>query len=633
MQKSQPEYEVVLLSDVMVPLRDGVRLATDVYLPARNGNAVSEPLPAVMQRTPYDKTVQARRDDAAQYFASRGYAVVFQDTRGRFNSEGKFVKYLTDPEDGFDTCEWVGQQAWSNGKIGTFGISYGAHTQAAMAALDPPNLACMFLDSGGFTNAHDNSCRNGGAFELRQIVWAFNNAKASPEATADPKIREALEAEDLGAWFQRMPWRRGHSPLRWVPEYEDYIFKMWTNGDFDEYWQQPGICNEMFFEQYSPVPQMHFGSWYDPYTKTTTKNFTGLSPIKQGPVRLVLGPWTHGAHDAAFAGDVDFGHESTVAGSLADDYNDLRLRWFDHWLKGIDNGVADEPPVTLFAMGGGDGHKTEDGRIHHGGNWRQVDEWPPREATHAPYFFHPDGSLSTGRPPSDAQPSAYQFDPNDPVPTVGGNISSGGELIIGGAFDQRAGPRFFGSEAPYLPLSSRHDVLVFQTPPLEEAIEVTGPIDVRLWISSSAVDTDFTAKLVDVHPPSDDFSNGFDMNLCDGIIRARYRDTFDRQDLMTPGEVYELAIELYPTSNLFAAGHRIRIDISSSNFPRLDVNPNTGEPLGQNRRTVVAENTVYHDADRPSHVVLPVMPNRPRQRRPHRFQLQPRPRPRQRLLP
>ena len=606
-QQSQPEYEVHLQSDVMVTLRDGVRLATDLYFPARDGKPVEGRWPAVMQRTPYNKEAQRNRAEA-RYFGSRGYVVIFQDNRGRFKSEGSFVKYLNDPQDGYDTLEWIGNQPWSNGKVGTFGISYGAHTQAAMAATNPPNLACTFMDCGGFTNAYDNSCRNSGTLELRQVCWAFTHARNSKEAMADPTVKAALEAEDLREWFQRMPWKKGQSPLRWAPDYEDYVFDMWTQADFGEYWQQIGICNELYFDQYADIPQLHLGSWYDPYTRTTTRNYTGLAPIKNGPIRMVLGPWTHGAHDVSYSGDVDFGPLSVVSGSLADDYNHMRLRWFDRWLKDMDNGVERDAPVRLFVMGGGDGRKNADGRLNHGGRWRDERDWPLPRANDTAFYLHSGGGLSTQAPRAGARPSEYLFDPNNPVPTIGGNISSGADIMEGGAFHQQEAPRFYGSREPYLPLASRHDVLSFQTPPLEEAVEVTGPVVARLWASSSCVDTDFTAKLVDVYPPSPDYPQGFDMNITDGVIRARYRDSFERAEMMEPGEVYEFTIELYPTSNLFAKGHRIRVDVASSNFPRLDVNPNTGEPLGLSRRTEVARNTVYHDADRPSQVVLPVVP-------------------------
>lgn len=610
-QKSQCDYSVITEKDVMVPMRDGIRLSTDIYFPARNSVPAEGTFPTLMERTPYNKegvrgTVP--RPTTAQYFAIRGYISVFQDTRGRYKSEGSFTKYLNEGPDGYDAVEWVAAQPWSNGKIGTFGISYGAHTQAAMACLNPPHLTCMFLDCGGFSNAYLNASRNGGAFELKQACWAFNQATMSKEASENPVVKKALEEADLRQWFQRVPWKKGHSPLKWTPNYENYLFDQWTHADFDDYWKQVGICAELYYDQFSDVPQMHMGTWYDPYTVTTTDNYVGLSQRKRASVRLLMGPWTHGAHDVSFAGDVDFGSASVVKGSLAEDYNELRLRWFDHWLKGMDNGVGQEAPVKIFVMGGGDGHRTPEGRLNHSGRWRDEQEWPLARARNTNFYFHADDTLSTLLPSSDAPPSRYLFDPNNPVPTIGGSISSHLPIAEGGAFHQQEEPRFFGSKQPYLPLSSRHDVLVFQTPPLEEDIEVTGPIEVKLWISSSAPDTDFTAKLIDVYPPNDDYPQGFDMNLTDGIIRARYRNSWERAELMQPGQIYQVRIVLPPTSNLFRREHRIRVDISSSNFPKLDVNPNTGEPLGLNRRTQVAENTIYHDAQRLSHIELPVIP-------------------------
>ena len=604
--KSEPTYDVYPDVDIMVSMRDGIRLATDIYLPAINGKAAAGPFPTIMERTPYDKSTHPR-PETAQYFASRGYVVMFQDTRGRFNSEGSFTKYLDDPNDGYDTVEWAVQQAWSNGKVGTFGISYGAHTQAALAVAAPPHLTCTFMDSGGFTNAYDNSCRNSGAFELRQICWAFTQAKVGKDAARDPSVKAALEHEDLGRWLQRMPWKQGHSPLSWAPEYGEYIFEMWTRSDFDDYWKQVGICNELYFDRYADVPQLHMGGWYDPYTRTTTRNYSGLSPIKVGPIHMILGPWTHGAHDFTYAGDVDFGPQSVVAGNLAEDYNELRLRWFDRWLKDMD-ALDQDSRVKIFVMGGGDGRKNLQGRINHGGRWRNEQEWPLERTKFTCYYLHSGGTLSTEIPAPHPEPSCYTFNPKDPVPTIGGNISSGADIMVGGAFHQRESPDFYGCAEPYLPLASRHDVLVFQTPPLEADTEVTGPVTVKLWAASSAVDTDFTGKLVDVYPPNMDYPQGFEMNLTDGIIRARYRNSFQRAEMMKPGRIYEFTIELYPTSNLYTKGHRIRVDISSSNFPRLDVNPNTGEPLGLSRRTVVAENALYHDAQHPSHILLPVIP-------------------------
>lgn len=265
-----------------------------------------------------------------------------------------------------------------------------------------------------------------------------------------------------------------------------------------------------------------------------------------------------------------------------------------------------EAPVRIFVMGGGDGRKTRDGRMHQGGRWRDETSWPVAGTRLVPYYLHAGGTLTPDRPPA-SRPTAYTFDPRRPVPTIGGNISSAGVLMEPGGYDQRCDPRrFFGCE-DNLPLAARNDVLVFETAPLGADTEVTGPLEVKLWVSSTAVDTDFTAKLIDVHPPNPDYPHGFALNLADSIVRMRYRHGLGRAVLLKPAEVVPATIVLYPTSNLFKAGHRIRLDLSSSNFPRFDVNPNTGEPLGRHRRWAVAENTVYHDPERPSHIVLPIV--------------------------
>lgn len=280
-------------------------------------------------------------------------------------------------------------------------------------------------------------------------------------------------------------------------------------------------------------------------------------------------------------------------------------------MKGADNSVGKAAPfatkVRVFVMGTGDGGKTQEGLLNHGGSWRDENEWPLARAKATPYYLHADGRLSDQKPGGKAASTSYDFDPKNPVPTLGGNISSGDGIMQQGAWDQRGGEKFWNWPKP-IPLSARGDVLVFQTEPLAEDMEVTGEIEVKLWASSSALDTDFTAKLVDVYPASADWPHGFDLNLQDGIIRARFRDSLKEEKLMKPGAVYPFTIKLYPTSNVFKKGHRIRVDISSSNFPRFDVNPNTGEPLQQQRRAVIATNTVCHDSEHPSHIVLPLVP-------------------------
>ena len=595
--------------NAMVPMRDGARLAADIRRPAREGQPVEGPFPVLLHRTPYNKSVEARVLEAS-FFTSRGYVTVVQDCRGRYASDGEFTKYVYEGPDGYDTLGWLAQQSWCNGKVGTYGLSYAAHTQAALACLNPPQLACMWMDSGGFSNAFLSGCRNGGAFELRQVTWAFNEAMESPQVHAHPLVaKTALERQDIHDWFQRMPWKKGHSPLKWTPDYEEYLMEIWSHEIFDAYWQQVGLCAEAHYERFAAVPQIHMGSWYDPYARSTTDNFSALSRVKNGPVGLIMGPWTHGARSVTHSGDADMGPQSILDNNLDRDYNHLRLRFFDYWLKGTENGWDQEPPVRIFVMGGGSGRRNSQRRLDHGGRWRTEREWPLARAQNTAYYLQPGGGLSTQAPQGHHSPSRYLFDPAWPVPTIGGNISSGQPIMVAGGFDQRESPDFHGSRPPYLPLAARPDVLVFQTVPLTEAVEVTGPISVNLWISSSAVDTDFTAKLIDVYPPSQDYPEGYALNLTDGILRAKFRVSWVRPELMAPGAVYPITIQLLPTSNLFLQGHSVRLDISSSNFPRFDVNGNTGENPGVSPVKIPAQNSVHHSPDHPSRVMLPIIPS------------------------
>ena len=610
LRKSTPPeiHETVVEQDVMVPARDGTLLATDLHYPAEAGSPLPGPLPALLQRTPYSKSAGSRVEEA-RFFAERGYVVVIQDCRGRYSSQGGFTKYTEEGPDGYDTVEWIAQQPWSSGKVGTYGLSYAAHTQAALACLNPPHLSCMWLDCGGFSNAFLSGCRNGGAFELRQLTWAFREALESPAVQGDPLVKKpAMESQNIADWFGRLPWRRGHSPLQWAPDYEDYLLQIWEREEFDEYWQQIGLCAEAHYCGFADVPQVHLGGWYDTYARSTTDNYIALSDIKKAPVQLIMGPWTHGARSVSYAGDVELGPTATVDGNLAVDYNHLRLQFFDRWLHGTPATEATEPPVRIFVMGGGGGRKSADGRLNHGGRWREEGEWPLNRAQNTAFYLQPGGRLDPALPPELAESTRFLFDPARPVPTIGGNISSGQPIMEPGGFDQRESPRFHGSSPPYLPLATRDDVVVFQTDPLEEDQEVTGAIIVKLWTASSAVDTDFTAKLLDVYPPCPDYPEGYALNLTDGIIRAKFRNSWEHPELMEPGRVYSLTLRLPPTSNLFVKGHRIRLDLSSSNFPRFDVNPNTGENPACARGKLPAWNTIFHDATRPSHVLLPLIP-------------------------
>ncbi|MEM9209566.1 MAG: CocE/NonD family hydrolase, partial [Pseudomonadota bacterium] len=402
-----------------------------------------------------------------------------------------------------------------------------------------------------------------------------------------------------------MPIRKGLNPLSVAPNFEDYILEMLTHSDYDEYWQQLDINWIEYYEQTADVPMLLVSGWYDSYAGGTVTNYLGLKDRLESPVQLVMGPWTHGRNTQAHAGHVAFGADAAIE----DFYTDFHLRWFDRHLKEkVDERNTDS--VRVFVMGGGDGSKDADGRLRHGGYWRTGAQWPLPDTDFTPYYLHADGRLGPDEPSADAAASTYTFDPADPVPTIGGAFSSTSPVFEPGAYDQRERADVWGAKAPFLPLRSRDDVLVFQTEPLTEDVEIVGPIVVRLFVSSSAVDTDFTVKLIDVHPPSEDFPTGFDMNLTDGILRARYRQRPDEQIFMRPDDVYEIQLNPFPTANRFRAGHRIRLDVSSSNYPRFDVNPNTGEPLGLSRRQIKADNTVYHDAARKSHIVLPIVPTK-----------------------
>ncbi len=445
----------------------------------------------------------------------------------------------------------------------------------------------------------------GGAFELKQATWAYRHALLSPETARDPERRAVLEAEDLRLWFAHMPWSKGHSPLRAAPEYEDYLLDQWRSGSFGPYWRQVGLYARGYYADFPQAPVIMMSSWFDPYARTAVENFHGLTAAGRGPVKLVLGPWTHGQRSVSYAGDVDFGDAAPLDGNIAPDYLALRLAWFDRHLKGLDAPEYLPSPVKIFVMGGGSGRRDGQGRLVHGGQWRDEESWPPPGARPTAFFLHPDGGLT--RAPAEAGYRTFLFDPGHPVPTIGGAIASGAPVMVAGAFDQRETPEIFGAVAPFRPLRERDDIVVFETAPLARDTEVAGPVAATLYVSSSAPDTDITIKLIDVYPPSSDWPEGFAMNLTHGILRLRYRDSFEAPAMMVPGTIYRVTIEAFPTANLFAAGHRIRLDVSSSNFPHFDVNPNSGEPEGQADHKQVARNRIHMGPDHPSIIALPLV--------------------------
>ncbi len=603
----QPNYEVVVSKDVRIAMRDGTRLTADIYRPGRNGMASEGRFPTLLERTPYGLENAAAW---AAYFVPRGYVVMGQNVRGRWGSEGRWRAHQDDLADGYDTAQWIGQQPWSDGGIGTFGTSYPGATQHALALANPPNLKTM-VPIDAMSNYGRYGLRHNGAFELRFFNWIFslgnNPSRSRPAGAATwypgpPEVQPALAAlaDRVPEFVRGLPLRAGTTPLKFAPDYESWLIEAMSHGDYDDYWQNAGADVVAHAASYKDIPVYHVSGWYDSWTLPVANlNYVTLSKEKKSLQRLIMGPWTHGGQRQSHSGEAEFGPDAAL------DFYAFHLRWFDHWLKGVDNGVERDAPVRLFVMGGGDAHKTPEGRIFVGGRWRDEREWPVKRAQAISYYLRAGGSLSPAAPP-DSAPTRFLFDPRDPVPTIGGNISSEGLLAPRGAADQRCRAGLWTCKDSR-PLSARNDVLVFQTPTLERDTEMTGRLVVTLYASSSAVDTDFTAKLVDVYPPNKDFPAGVDLLVGDSIVRGRYRDSLSRATAMKPGEVYKFTIELYPTSLVFQRGHRIRLDISSSNFPRFDVNPNTGEPLNDNRRWAVAENAVFHDSGHPSRIDLPVV--------------------------
>jgi len=620
---SAPKHGVAVHHDATVETRDGTSLATDVYRPAdpETGEPIDDPKPALLVRTPYDKRERQRVEQQGNWYAERGYVVAIQDVRGRYASDGEFYLLRNEAEDGADTVEWLADRPYCDGQVGTMGTSYMAWVQNALATQRPSGLAAMFVNQGA-ANAWKATLRHHGAFELRWLTWSLTiGGGFAKRALDDPDLERRLANVDTGDLLENEPVTRGQSPLRHIPNYEAYVFDyMGTPGD-DEFWDDPSINFEAHYDRMADVPAVYAGSWYDSYAKATCDNFEALADRTDSDQFLLMGAWTHGGQSTwtrPYSGETAFGE------AMVRDYLETKLRFFDHYLKGED--AWDEPRVQYFRMGSGDGSATAEGRLFHGGEWQRGGEWPPADTEFTAYYPRGDGTLGTERPEAADSSTTYEFDPRDPVPTLGGNCSSYyaferreepiEELPLAdrptisltgrGGYDQRTRPETFGADPPYGPLDERGDVVAFRTQPLSESVEIAGPVRVHLYASTDAPDTDFTAKLIDEYPASADFPSGFALNLTDSICRARYRGYRRDPDFVEPGEIYEFELELYPTANAFEAGHRIRLDVSSSNFPRFDVNHNTGGDLAGDREYRIARNTVYHEADHPTRVELPV---------------------------
>ena len=550
-----------MLLNVRIPMRDRVNLSADIYLPNEGG-----PFPVLLMRTPYDNTPMIGRGQA---LAEAGYVLVAQDCRGRYDSDGEFYPWHNEAADGVDTIKWIAKQKWCDGNVGMVGGSYVGLVQWLAAVQGPRHLKCI-VPRVITSNFYDSPNYAGGAFQLAlNMTWGFSMVGRS---------RQAVEAYDWPKLFRTLP-------LIDADELVGHKLKFWKDWvrhpSYGPYWEEVSI--EERYEQIT-IPALIMGGWYDLYAKQAFTNFVGMreragTEEARRYSRLIVGPWPHGLAQSTMTGDVDFGPESIV------DLERMEMQFLDHWLRGRKGPRKDTAPLRIFVMGAN--------------RWRSEHEWPLARTQWTPYYLRSQGhangldgdGLLSPEAPADERPDKFTYNPNKPVPTLGGNNCCRAEIVPQGAMDQR-------------PAEQRADVLVYTTPPLTRDVEVTGPIVVKLYASSSALDTDFTAKLVDVSP------DGYAMNLCDGIIRARYRDSFRRAKLLKPGQVYEFTVDCWVTSNRFKKGHRIRLDIASSNFPRFDRNPNTGHRFGMDAELRKAKQTIHHSAQHPSHVLLPVIPTR-----------------------
>ena len=576
---------ITIEKNIQVAMRDGTRLATDLYKPLTD-----TPLPVVMMRLPYNKENPVLLILSGDIFriAQAGYVVVVQDCRGTFASEGKFDPYFQEAQDGADTIAWAAQQPWCSGVVGTMGASYYGATQWLAAAEQPPALRAMapFITTDQYYN---HWTYEGGAFQLGfMLQWASANYAIGEVVRRLGQGR--ANAADLGraiAAADRVPEAYSHLPLTDVPQLRDltpYYLDWLAHPSYDDYWRAAAPC-----EHYEKItaPALNFGGWYDLFLGGTLANYVGMqtrggSAEARAHQHLVIGPWVHGYNGGVYP-ELNFGLQAHDAVA---DITGIQIRWFDHWLKGLDNGVASAKPVKLFIMGRDE--------------WREEADWPLPDTRYERWYLHSggranslagDGALSTAAPLQE-RADTYLYDPSDPVPTCGGATFLPGLFIAAnaGPRDQRA-------------IEARADVLCYTSEVLAADLEVTGPVTLVLYASSSALDTDFTGKLVDVDP------HGRAIILTDGILRARYRNSLSTPAPLEPGEIYELHLDLIATANLFRAGHRLRLEISSSNFPRFDRNTNTGGVIAAETAAdfIVATNRVWHDNAHPSHLVLPVI--------------------------
>ena len=561
---------IAVQENVLAEMRDDTVLRADVYRPTRPGQ-----YPVLLCRTPYNK-LGDRYVATARVLASRGYIAVVQDIRGRYASDGEFALAFLDnsetydEQDGYDTVEWSASLPGSDGQVGTWGHSYPGWAIWRLAPTQPPHLKACF-PSGMSARLLDLTF---GVFETgRRLQWLHKMAADCRRRAGDssgPHTDEEAEEHWQNVYRGKWVW---YTPLDDIP---DYVFST-LSSPLKRYYREQNKEFWAFDKTHSKVnvPTCQVTGWYDRLVGTIG-NYTGM--VENGPVslrgehRLIIGPWPHSNVDySRKQGPLDFGPDADAS------YPDLLTRWYDYRLKGVDTGIGSEPPIKLFVMGEN--------------RWRFEHEWPLARTRFTEFFLHSDGSANTVRgtgslstvEPAGERPDEYDYDPRDPVMSM-------------------MSPEAQAAACDQSPLDGRPDILVYQTPPLEQEVEVTGPVVLKLWAASNAPDTDFTAKLIDVHP------DGLAVNLCYGIIRARYRDGYENPSLIERGRPYEYTVEMMPTGILFRRGHRIRLDVASSDFPNFDRNHNTGADFWSDSDMRVAHQTVFHDRERPSRLILPVIP-------------------------
>jgi putative CocE/NonD family hydrolase len=563
---------VTIERGVVASMRDGVKLFANVYRPNAQGR-----FPVILIRTPYGKDRFEKTSSFVRYAVEKGYIVIVQDVRGCSSSEGELDPYVQEINDGHDAVEWAASLPYSNGKVGTEGCSYLGAVQWQLATTAPPHLAAIFPQCTFANSRH--FFYFGGAFIIGWISWLN-------ERLPDLQKRRAMivpTTEDAQLQWSENMWKwLGYLPLKELPLLKGFFpcyYDWLAHPDDGPFWDFANVEKK---HKDVAVPAYNMTGWFDDgYGQPgAITNFLGMrkngkTKSSRDGQKLIIGPWTHLAiyygKLGSRVGDVDFGPEAEM------DLNALVIRWCDYWLKGIDNGIATEPPIRIFVMGDN--------------KWRSEQEWPLARTEFTPFYLHSqgdanslngDGSLSRQNPPAE-KPDRYIYDPDNPI--IDRSLESGPQ-------DQRA-------------VEIRNDVLVYTSAPLTKELEVTGPIEAEIWASSSAQDTDFVVKLTDVYP------DGYSQNITpplSGILRARYRESEFEPKLLIPGQIYKFDINLMYTSHVFKLGHRIRVSITSSAFPHIDLNPNTGAPFGEEARLRPAAQTVYHDEKHPSLIRLPVIP-------------------------